>query len=95
MRGVVPIVIYEDMLKQPDLVAQLPRPKRPKTLLVVLSQEEVIRLFRAVDNFKHSARHRSETRKVRLTLGTTLQNLFSSWMALNLVGDIPRSLPRG
>lgn len=49
------IVIYADVLQQPGKVADVPRPKRPKTLPVVLSREEVIRLFKAVDNLKHRA----------------------------------------
>ena len=49
------IMLYETVLKQPDKVSDLPRMKRPKQLPVVLSREEVARLFKVTYNLKHKA----------------------------------------
>jgi len=48
--------LYQQVLGRPEAVAALPRPRRERRRLpVVLSREEVQRLFRAVDNLKHRA----------------------------------------
>ena len=49
------ILLYETVLKQPDKVSDLPRMKRPYQLPVVLSREEVARLFKVTTNLKHKA----------------------------------------
>jgi site-specific recombinase XerD len=46
-------ILYADTLHQEWKVKKLPRPKREKRLPVVLSVEEVKRLFDAVKNLKH------------------------------------------
>jgi site-specific recombinase XerD len=46
-------VLYVDTLHQEWKVQKLPRPKREKRLPVILSVEEVKRLFDAVKNLKH------------------------------------------
>jgi site-specific recombinase XerD len=48
-------MLYERILVQPIKVRELPRMKAPKTLPVVLSREEVIRMFRLTSNLKHRA----------------------------------------
>lgn len=47
--------LYTDILARPDCVEQLPRPKREQRLPVVLSREEVQRLFATVTNLKQKA----------------------------------------
>lgn len=47
--------LYTDILGRPDCVEKLPRPKREQRLPVVLSQEEVRRLFATVTNLKQKA----------------------------------------
>ena len=47
--------LYTDTLGRPDCVEKLPRPKREQRLPVVLSQEEVRRLFATVTNLKQKA----------------------------------------
>ena len=47
--------LYTDTLGQPDYLAALPRPKRQRRLPVVLSREEVQRLFATVTNLKQKA----------------------------------------
>lgn len=47
--------LYTDILGRPDCVEKLPRPKREQRLPVVLSREEVQRLFAAVTNLKQKA----------------------------------------
>jgi site-specific recombinase XerD len=47
--------LYTDILGRPDCVEKLPRPKREQRLPVVLSQEEVRRLFVTVTNLKQKA----------------------------------------
>ncbi len=49
------ILLYETVLKQADKVHDLPQMKRPSQLPVVLSTEEVVRLFRVTRNLKHKA----------------------------------------
>lgn len=49
------IFLYETTLKQRDKASDLPRMKRPSQLPVVLSQEEVARLFKVTYNLKHKA----------------------------------------
>ncbi len=44
---------YEKLLKQPRKVYHLPRPRKPKQLPKVLSQEEVKRLITYPENIKH------------------------------------------
>lgn len=47
--------LYRWVLKKPEVVRDLPRPRRERKLPLVLSREEVVRLFKAVDNLKHRA----------------------------------------
>lgn len=47
--------LYTDTLGRPDCLEKLPRPKREQRLPVVLSREEVQRLFAAVTNLKQKA----------------------------------------
>jgi len=47
------IYLYETILKQPDKVGDLPQIQRPEQLPVVLSREEVVRLFKVTTNLKH------------------------------------------
>lgn len=46
---------YQRVLRQPLVVALLPRPRREHKLPIVLSRSEVMRLFAALDNLKHQA----------------------------------------
>jgi integrase/recombinase XerD len=46
---------YKDTLKQPDWLKELSRPKTERRLPVVLSQDEVRRMFDVVKNIKHKA----------------------------------------
>ena len=46
---------YKDTLKQPDWLKELSHPKAEKRLPVVLSQDEVRRMFAVVKNIKHKA----------------------------------------
>ncbi len=45
--------LYVELYKRPFVLGAVPRPKRPKQLPVVLSMEEVQRVFRVVKNSKH------------------------------------------
>ena len=45
--------LYQRVLHRPEVVQNLPRPRGRCSLPVVLSREEVVRLFRAVENLKH------------------------------------------
>ncbi len=47
--------LYLDTLGRPDELQAVPRPKRERRLPVVLSREEVRRLFAVVQNLKHKA----------------------------------------
>jgi len=47
--------LYRWVVKQPEVVASLPRPKEGHSLPTVLSQGEVARLLGVVDNLKHRA----------------------------------------
>ena len=47
--------LYLDTLRRPDELKAVPRPKRERRLPVVLSREEVRRLFAVVQNIKHKA----------------------------------------
>jgi integrase/recombinase XerD len=47
--------LYTDTLGRPDCLARVPRPKRERRLPVVLSRQEVQRLFAAVTNLKQKA----------------------------------------
>ena len=49
------IMLYATVLKQPDKVRDLPRMKRPQQLPIVLSREEIARLFKVTNNLKHRA----------------------------------------
>ncbi|MBI5649480.1 MAG: tyrosine-type recombinase/integrase [Chloroflexi bacterium] len=49
------IFLYDIALKQRGKVCDLPRMKRPQQLPVVLSREEVARLFKVTYNLKHKA----------------------------------------
>jgi site-specific recombinase XerD len=46
---------YQRVLRQPVKVEELPRPRREQKLPVVLSRQEVVRLFAALGNLKHRA----------------------------------------
>jgi site-specific recombinase XerD len=46
---------FTDTLGRPDCLARVPRPKRERRLPVVLSREEVQRLFAAITNLKQKA----------------------------------------
>jgi integrase/recombinase XerD len=46
---------YTDTLGRPECLARVPRPKRERRLPVVLSREEVQRLFAAITNLKQKA----------------------------------------
>ncbi|MBI4427509.1 MAG: tyrosine-type recombinase/integrase, partial [Ignavibacteriales bacterium] len=45
--------LYTDLYNQPFVVDTLPRPRRERRLPDILSEEEVLNLFRAVKNMKH------------------------------------------
>ena len=47
--------LYKHTLKRPEVVRDIPSPKIPKTLPVVLGRTEVIRILGALDNLKHKA----------------------------------------
>lgn len=47
--------LYNITLKRPEVVKDLSHPKRPKTLPVILSPEEVLRVFAAIRSVKHKA----------------------------------------
>lgn len=47
--------LYREILKRPDVVENLPNPKLPKRLPVVLSREEVLAIFEATGFIKHKA----------------------------------------
>jgi len=47
--------LYNITLKRPEVVKGISRPKRPQTLPVILSPEEVLRLFAAIRSVKHKA----------------------------------------
>jgi integrase/recombinase XerD len=47
--------LYNITLKRPEAVKDIPHPKRPKTLPVILSPEEVLRVFAAIRSVKHKA----------------------------------------
>jgi site-specific recombinase XerD len=47
--------LYNVTLKRPEVVQGLSHPKRPKTLPVILSPEEVLRVFAAIRSVKHKA----------------------------------------
>jgi integrase/recombinase XerD len=47
--------LYRDTLGRPDWLAEFPRPKRERRLPVVLSRDEVQRLFATVTNLKQKA----------------------------------------
>ncbi len=47
--------LYNITLKRPELVKDLSHPKRPKTLPVILSPAEVLRIFAAIRSLKYKA----------------------------------------
>ncbi len=47
--------LYRITLKRPEVVENIPYPKRPKTLPDVLSKEEVLTIFEAIDSLKYKA----------------------------------------
>jgi len=47
--------LYNITLKRPEEVKGMSHPKRPKTLPVILSPEEVLRVFAAIRSVKHKA----------------------------------------
>jgi site-specific recombinase XerD len=49
------IFLYETVLKRAEQVRDLPNMKRSSQLPVVLSREEVVRLFKVTNNLKHQA----------------------------------------
>lgn len=46
---------YEEVLKNTDFLIELPRPKKDNKLPDVLSQDEAMLIFKAIDNPKHKA----------------------------------------
>ena len=68
--------LYRHTLKRPEVVEHIPQPKKPKTLPVVLSKQEVLALYEAIDSLKYKAimattysagLRVSEIRKLQLT----------------------------
>ena len=47
--------LYEQVLKRDKLFVEIPRPKKPLLLPKVLSEDELARLFKALQNKKHKA----------------------------------------
>ena len=47
--------LYTITLKRPEAVKEIPHPKRPKTLPVILSPQEVLRIFAVIPSLKHKA----------------------------------------
>lgn len=47
--------LHREILKRPEVVENLPSPKLPKRLPVVLSREEVMAIFEAIEFIKHRA----------------------------------------
>ena len=47
--------LYNITLKRPEAIKEIPHPKRPKTLPVILSPQEVLRIFAAIRSVKHKA----------------------------------------
>jgi len=47
--------LYSVTLKRPEVVKDIPYPKRPKTLPVILSQEEVLSFFEKIRSVKYKA----------------------------------------
>ncbi len=47
--------LYRRVLHRPEVAQNLPRPRGRRSLPVVLSREEMVRLLRAVENLKHRA----------------------------------------
>lgn len=47
--------LYTITLKRPEVVKNISHPKRPKTLPVILSPEEVLRVFEAIRSVKYKA----------------------------------------
>jgi site-specific recombinase XerD len=47
--------LYNCVLNMPRAVGSLPRPRKEKKLPIVLSREDVIRIFESVNNIKHKA----------------------------------------
>jgi site-specific recombinase XerD len=45
--------LYIELFQQPFVIKAIPRPKREKKLPDILSQEEILSIFRAVGNIKH------------------------------------------
>jgi len=44
---------FEKVLNRPEVIVRVERPRREKTLPEVLSEDEVVCLFRSIDNIKH------------------------------------------
>jgi integrase/recombinase XerD len=47
--------LYNITLKRPEVVKRIAHPKKPKTLPVILSPEEVLQIFAAIRSVKHKA----------------------------------------
>lgn len=47
--------LYREVIKKPEVIAKLPRPKRERKLPDVLSQQEVVRFIEKIENLKHRA----------------------------------------
>jgi site-specific recombinase XerD len=47
--------LYRHTLKRPEVIEHIAHPKKPKTLPVVLSKEEVLAVYEAVDSLKYKA----------------------------------------
>jgi site-specific recombinase XerD len=47
--------LFRHTLKRPEVVLHISNPKKPKTLPVVLSKEEVLAIYEAIDSLKYKA----------------------------------------
>ena len=47
--------LYRHTLKRPEVIENIPQPKKPHTLPVVLSKQEVLALYEAIDSIKYKA----------------------------------------
>lgn len=45
--------LYVGLYHKPFVIAKLPRPQKDQKLPVVLNEEDVLRIFRSVENLKH------------------------------------------
>ena len=45
--------LYVELYKKPIVIGSLPRPKKEKKLPRILDQDEVLTIFKQIDNLKH------------------------------------------